>query len=151
MKNQYKFLYPVVMSPLAATYTSFLMGFIIFVSSCRDTASQYDEGRNISVSCLRYSANHNTLNSWPIRAHLASQNDEFCKNRHISERNDDVQYEENNVVFFTLNNKHCITPNTRHMTPLNICSAVFSFINCPLFFPFSMASPLHVFPSCVNV
>ncbi len=45
-----------------------------------ETASQYVEGRNVSVSCLRYSANHNTLDSWPIRARLASQNDELCKN-----------------------------------------------------------------------
>ncbi len=56
------------------------MGFIVFLSSRRDTASQYSKGRNISVSRLRYSANHNALDSWPIRAHLASQNDELCKN-----------------------------------------------------------------------
>ncbi len=43
-------------------------------------------GRNIAVTHLRYSANHNALDSWPIRAHLASQNDELCKNRRISER-----------------------------------------------------------------
>ncbi len=29
---------------------------------------------------------HNALDIWPIRARLASQNDEFCKNRRISER-----------------------------------------------------------------
>ncbi len=34
---------------------------------------------NISVSRLRYSVNHNALDSWPIRAHLASQNDKLCK------------------------------------------------------------------------
>ncbi len=56
----------------------FIMGFIVFVSSCRDTASQYGEGCNISVTRLRYSANHNTLHSWPIRACLTSQNDELC-------------------------------------------------------------------------
>ncbi len=55
------------------------MDFIVFVSSCWDTASQYGEGRNISVSRLRYSANHNALDSWPIRARLASQNDELWK------------------------------------------------------------------------
>ncbi len=55
-------------------------------SSHRDTASQYGKGCNISVSRLRYSANHNALDSWPIRAHLASQNDELCKNRRVSER-----------------------------------------------------------------
>ncbi len=49
------------MSPLDATNASFKMGFIVFVSSRRDTASQYGEGRNISVSRLRYSANHNAL------------------------------------------------------------------------------------------
>ncbi len=38
-------------------------GFYCFVSLCRDTASQYGEGRNISVSRLRHSANHNALDS----------------------------------------------------------------------------------------
>ncbi len=71
------------MSPLDATNASFIMGFIVFVSSRRDTASQHGKGRNISVSRLRYSANHNTLDSWPIRARLASQNDELW---HVSER-----------------------------------------------------------------
>ncbi len=66
------------------TNSSFIMGFIVFVSSRRDMASQYGKGRNISVSHLRYSANHNTLDSWPIRARLASQIDELCKNRRIS-------------------------------------------------------------------
>ncbi len=51
------------MSPLDATNASFIMGFIVFVSSRRDTASQYSEGRYISVSRLRYSANHNALDS----------------------------------------------------------------------------------------
>ncbi len=74
------------MSPLDATNALFVMGFIVFVWSCRETPSQYGEGRNISVSRLRYSANHNALDSWPIRACLASQNDELCKNRHVSER-----------------------------------------------------------------
>ncbi len=64
------------------------MGFIVFVSSRQDTASQYGKGRNISVSRLRYSANHNALDSWPTRAHLASQIDELCKNQRISERRD---------------------------------------------------------------
>ncbi len=32
-----------------ATNASFIMGFIVFVSSRRDTASQYGKGRNISV------------------------------------------------------------------------------------------------------
>ncbi len=44
------------------------MGFIVFVSSRQDTASQYGEGRNISVSRLRYSPNPNAPDSWPIRA-----------------------------------------------------------------------------------
>ncbi len=61
------------------------MSFIVFVLPHQDMASQYGKGHNISVSRLRYPANHNTLDSWPIRAHLASQNDEFCKNRRISE------------------------------------------------------------------
>ncbi len=74
------------MSPLDATNASFIMDFIVFVSSRQDTASQYGKGRNISITRLRYSVNHNALDSWPIRAHLASQNDELCKNRHVSER-----------------------------------------------------------------
>ncbi len=55
------------------------MGFIVFVLLRRDTASQYGEGHNISISRLRYSVNHNALDSWPIKAQLASQNDEFWK------------------------------------------------------------------------
>ncbi len=74
------------MSPLDATNGSFIMGFIVFVSSCRDTASRYGKGRNISITRLRYSASHNALDSWPISVHLAFQNDEICKNRHVSER-----------------------------------------------------------------
>ncbi len=84
------------MSPLDATNALFIMGFIVLVSLRRYTASQCGEGCNISVTCLRYSANNNALDSWPIRAHLASQNDELCKNNN-------VQYVENNVFFFTLN------------------------------------------------
>ncbi len=89
------------MSPLDATNALFVMGFIVLVSSRRDTPSQYGEGRKISISRLRYSANHNALDSWPIRAHLASQNDELCKNRSVSGRrnNNNVQYVENNVFF----------------------------------------------------
>ncbi len=52
---------------------------IVLVSSRRDTASQYLKGRNISVSHLRYSANHNAMDSRSNKAHLASQNDELCK------------------------------------------------------------------------
>ncbi len=91
------------MSPLVATNASFIMGFIVFVSSRRDMASQYGKGLNISVTRLRDSANHNALDSWPIRARIASQNDELCKNRRVSERqlksNNNVQYVENNVFF----------------------------------------------------
>ncbi len=50
------------------------------------SVSKYGEGRNISVTRLSYVANHNTLDSWPIRAHLASQNDELCKDLCVSER-----------------------------------------------------------------
>ncbi len=74
------------MSPLDARNASFVIGFIVLVSSRRDMASQHGKGRNISVTRLRYSANHNALDSWPIRAHLASQNDERCKNLRVSER-----------------------------------------------------------------
>ncbi len=74
------------MSSLDATNASFIMGFIVFVLSCRDTASQYGEGSKISVSSLSYSANHKALDSWPISIHLAFQNDELCKNRRDLER-----------------------------------------------------------------
>ncbi len=80
------------MSPLDATNASFIMGFIVFVLSRLDTASQYSEGRNISVSRLRYLANHNALDSWPIRAGLASQNDELCKNVRVSEGGATIMY-----------------------------------------------------------
>ncbi len=61
-------------------------------------SSQYGEGRNISVSRLRDSANHNAPDNWPIRARLASQNDELCNNRRVSKlSNNNVQYMENNV------------------------------------------------------
>ncbi len=62
------------MSPLDATNVSIIMGFIVFVSSRRDTASQYGEGRNIIITRLRYLANHNAQDSWPITARLASHN-----------------------------------------------------------------------------
>ncbi len=97
------------MSPLDVTNVSFVMGFIVFVSSCRDTASQYSEGRNISVTWLRYSANHSALDSWPIKARLASQNDELCKNRCFSERRSIEEYTTimyhmwKIICFFTLN------------------------------------------------
>ncbi len=74
------------MSSLDATNASFIAGFIVFMSSRRDTASQYSEGRNISIKRLRYSANHSAPYSWPIRARLASKNDELCKNRCVSEK-----------------------------------------------------------------
>ncbi len=74
------------MYPLDATNSSFIMGFIVFVSSRRDTASQYGKRRNISISRLRYSANHNALEGWPIRARFASKNDEICKNWRVSQR-----------------------------------------------------------------
>ncbi len=38
------------------------------------------------LSHSRYSANHNALDIWPIRAHLTSQKDELSKNRRVSER-----------------------------------------------------------------
>ncbi len=62
--------------------------------------SKYGWGRNSSVTCLRYSANHSTPDSWPIRAHRASQNDELCKNQCVTERsNNNVWFVENNVFF----------------------------------------------------
>ncbi len=66
--------------------------------------SKYGKGRNISLTCLRYSANHNALDSWPIRAHSAFQNDELLKidvfQKGGAERsNNTVRYVENNVFF----------------------------------------------------
>ncbi len=61
-----------------ATTAWFIMGFIVFVSLGH--TSQYGEWRNISVSRLRYSANHNAPDSWPIRAHLVSGVMSFVKN-----------------------------------------------------------------------
>ncbi len=63
------------------------------------------------VTGLRYSANHNAPDSWPIRARLTSQNDELCKNRHVSGRrsNNNVQYVQNNVYLNHVN----IAPNTQ--------------------------------------
>uniref|UniRef100_A0A672T027 Sterol 26-hydroxylase, mitochondrial-like n=1 Tax=Sinocyclocheilus grahami TaxID=75366 RepID=A0A672T027_SINGR len=60
------------MSPLDETNASFIMGFHVFESSLRPdrASSQYGKGCNISVSHLRYSANHNALDSWQITAHL---------------------------------------------------------------------------------
>ncbi len=49
-------------------------------------ASQHGKGRNISVSRLRDLSNHNALDSWPIRAHLASKNDALCKHHRVSVR-----------------------------------------------------------------
>ncbi len=72
------------MSLLDTTNALFIMmGFIVFVSS--RTASQYSKGHNISVTRLRYSTNHNALDR-PIRACLASQNDELFENQRISEK-----------------------------------------------------------------
>uniref|UniRef100_A0A9J7XCS5 Diaphanous-related formin 3 n=1 Tax=Cyprinus carpio carpio TaxID=630221 RepID=A0A9J7XCS5_CYPCA len=45
------------------------MGFIGFVSSQENTASQYGKEHNISITRLRNSANHNALDSWPISVH----------------------------------------------------------------------------------
>ncbi len=91
------------MSPLDATNASFVMGFIVLVSSRWETPSQYGEGRNISVSRLRHSANHNALDSWPIRARLTSQNDELCKNQRVSEdghRGATIMYSMWKIMFF---------------------------------------------------
>ncbi len=97
------------MSSLDATDALFIMGFIVLVSSGH--ASQY---ANISVSRLRYSANHNAPDSWPIRAHLASQNDELCF-REAGLRGVTIMYSMWKIMCF-LNLKpqtHCITPNTQ--------------------------------------
>ncbi len=70
------------------------MGFIVFVSLRQDMASQYGKGRNISVSRFTYSANHNTLDSWPMSF---MKIDAFQKAEHRS--NNNVQYVENVFVF----------------------------------------------------
>ncbi len=62
---------------------------------------------------LKYSANHNALDSLSISVHLAFRNDELCKNRHVSERRSIeeqqyVQYVENNVFFKLKPHKHIL-------------------------------------------
>ncbi len=100
------------MSPVNATNAWFIMGLIVFVSSRRDMTSQYGEGRNISVSSLRYSVNHKALDSWPIRAHLVSQNDELCKKINVFHKggakrsSNNVQYVENYGFFNLRPHKH---------------------------------------------
>ncbi len=75
------------MSLLKAKNGSFIVGFIFLVSTRQDTASRHGKGYNMSDTRLIYSANHNALDSWPIRAHFASQNNELCKkNLRVSER-----------------------------------------------------------------
>ncbi len=60
-----------------------------------------------SITRLRNSANHNALDSWPMGAHCAFQNNGLCKNRC------DNEWYENNVFFCCL--KHnCIIPNTQN-------------------------------------
>jgi len=54
-------------------------GFYWFCLIVPGHASQYVKGRNISVTRLRYSANHIALDSWPIRAHLTFQRGSFVK------------------------------------------------------------------------
>ncbi len=56
---------------------------------------------NMVRDVTSYSANHNALDSWPIRAHCAFQNDELCKNRCVSKggaerSSNNVWYVENN-------------------------------------------------------
>ncbi len=64
-----------------------LLWVLLFLCACAGTRHHNTErGCNIYVSRLRYSADHKALDSWPIRARLASQNDELCKNRRVSER-----------------------------------------------------------------
>ncbi len=65
-----------------------------------DAVSKYDKRHNISV-LSRNLANHNTLDSWPIKERVASQNDEldaFQKGR-AERSNNNVRYVENKVVF----------------------------------------------------
>ncbi len=44
VKTQYESLQSVIMFPLDGTNASFIMGYIVFVSSSQDTASQYGKG-----------------------------------------------------------------------------------------------------------
>ncbi len=94
------------MSPLDPTNASFVMGFIVLVSSRRETPLQYGEGRNISVTRLRYSTNHNALiagqseNTLLLRTMSFVKIDMFLKGGALRSNNN-VQYVENNV-FWTL-------------------------------------------------
>ncbi len=93
-------------------------------------------GPNISDSCLRYSANKNALESWPIRAHLASQNDELCKNRRVLERwsNNNAHYVENNVFLNFKPHRHIALHQIMFFLetsydPFNVCGwGVYSFV-----------------------
>ncbi len=49
------------------------------------TAILYTIGQQYTHNPPQNSANHNALDSWPIRAHLASQNDELFKDLRVSE------------------------------------------------------------------
>ncbi len=91
-----------------------------------NTASQYGKGSNISVSRLRYLANHNVLDSWPIRANLASQNDDIFLNLRISERrsNNNVQYNKS-CVFLTLKKHKHIALHQIHKIMLSIPPLVY--------------------------
>ncbi len=100
------------MSSLDATNTSFIMGFIVFMSLHRDTASQYDKGRNISVTRLRCTA-LDTMH-W-----IAGQSEHTSRLRMMSfvkigafqKGGEKIMYSVWKMCFLTLNNV-----NTLHYT-----------------------------------
>ncbi len=82
--------------------TTFILAVVLLLPlPCHgDAVSKYDKRHNISV-LSRNLANHNTLDSWPIKERVASQNDEldaFQKDR-AERSNNNVRYVENKVVF----------------------------------------------------
>ncbi len=90
--------------------------------------SKYGKGRNISITRLRYSANHNALDSWPIRAHRAFQNEELCKNRRVSERRGREEYGMWKIMcFFNLKPRKHIALHQIHQIMLFLAPSYDSF------------------------
>ncbi len=105
--------------------------------------SKYGKGRNISIKHLRYSANHNALDSWPIRAHRGFQNDELCKKltrfRKAGQRGATIMYSMWNITcFFNLKPRKHIALHQIHKIMLFLTT---------LFYPFKRIDHAKVTPS----
>ncbi len=93
------------MSPLDATN-----------SFCVVTPGHHNTVRGVALPSHAYSANHNALDSWPIRARLAFQNDELCKKstrfRKAEHRGATIMYSMWEIMYFLTLNRI----NTLHYT-----------------------------------